>query len=146
MSEKMSLTSRGHHSTAASFSALHSLSPGIWYTIHETALKAPSLSSMLIEHYSLNFFCDHCRQHMVKYIQQHPINHENLFAWTVDFHNSVNKRLGKKLMTHEEALAVYSGGGECSACTVDEHVTPYTGGSHPEERGRSIRVNPYTQR
>lgn len=148
-------SARHDSSQAVASSELHIFAPGMWRDIHETALKDPPLCMMLIKFHSLNFFCEHCRGHMLNYIQQHPMDARNLFPWTVDFHNSVNRRLGKKLMTLEEALAFYSrSSGECSACTVSEYVVqqdlPKRERTHPGEADtrprHPKRVNPYTQR
>lgn len=159
----MSLIPRHSPSQPITSPELRFLSPGIWHAIHETSLKDPSLSAMLIKYYSLNFFCDHCRGHMNEHIQKNPIDRYrgSLFHWTVDFHNSVNKRLGKKIMTYEEALSIYSREGSegCSSCTVDaiDHTNGHSSdisvaGKVPLKNAitSSMRPlssrNPYTQR
>ena len=56
--------------------------------------------------------CIKCRNHYVKYLAQHPIsgvkNNLDLQKWAVDFHNDVNKRLGKPIFSFSEAKNLYS--------------------------------------
>lgn len=51
--------------------------------------------------------CRLCRKNFAKYIQEHPVQvgtRIQLRNWIIDLHNSVNKRLGKPILTLEEAL------------------------------------------
>ena len=102
------------------------IGPGVWYMIHFTAKKAGetgytgktkfvSLMSDLRE----NFPCLTCRKHIGEYIDSHPFdamwvrNHPGtqkdigLFLWSVEFHNTVNKRLGKPVLTEDQAFDLY---------------------------------------
>ena len=47
--------------------------------------------------------CKSCRLHAADYVQAHPIPEAAFFDYTVDFHNAVNARLGKALVTAEDA-------------------------------------------
>jgi hypothetical protein len=48
-----------------------------------------------------------CYAQWKKLREQNPINWNNLFEWTVLVHNLVNKKLGKKELTAEEAKQLY---------------------------------------
>jgi len=48
-----------------------------------------------------------CYVHWKKLKEQHPVDWNNLFEWTVLAHNEVNRRLAKPEMTIEEARAIY---------------------------------------
>ena len=56
--------------------------------------------------------CSKCRAHAVRYLDKFPIpktsEEGSLFEWSVIFHNVVNKRLKKMLMSLEEARQIYS--------------------------------------
>jgi hypothetical protein len=54
-----------------------------------------------------NITCD-CRRHASEHIREHPPRWEDYFAWTVEFHNAVNKRLGRSLFSVAEASALWS--------------------------------------
>lgn len=74
-----------------------------------------------IKYNSATFPCDECRPHFIKYVSDNPPeNDESMLYWTVKFHNAVNKRLGKKEFTMDEALATYTIGTEirpaCASC------------------------------
>jgi hypothetical protein len=48
--------------------------------------------------------CPGCQMHAAAYMKEHPVELERLFNWSVDFHNSVNKRTGKRVFTYNEAF------------------------------------------
>jgi hypothetical protein len=57
--------------------------------------------------------CPVCREHYSQFLQQSPISpsldrREDLFKWTIDVHNAVNKQLGKPRFTEQESIAFYS--------------------------------------
>ena len=58
--------------------------------------------------------CEICKVHATHYIddikKQLDIicsGRDSLFKWSVDFHNSVNKRNNKKEISYEEAYKIY---------------------------------------
>ena len=62
--------------------------------------------------------CDICRDHATAYItkRENEINtvvssKQELFKFFVDFHNAVNKRYGKPVLSYEEAYALYNQSG-----------------------------------
>ena len=66
-----------------------------------------------------NFPCFNCREHAINYLKQYPItdsifkrDKNALFNWTVDFHNFVNNRIGKPIVTIEQATLLWSDDGK----------------------------------
>lgn len=56
--------------------------------------------------------CPMCREHYKKHLQKLPLGphldrRQDLFRWTVEVHNEVNKLLGKPLVTEAESIQFY---------------------------------------
>lgn len=89
---------------------------------------------MLIRWTIETFPCLECRGHAMDYLADNPFpvlskNGDELFIWTVDFHNTVNDRLGKEYIDVEDAKKLWSGENVClQDCdgepTVDIEVKP----------------------
>lgn len=106
--------------------------PGIWFAIHlmayktdkDITLKRPFLT--YINALAENFPCGECRGHFKNYLSTNPPDKaQELFKWTWEFHNAVNKRLGKKQFTYEESLKPFKT--HSPICTDEcgsEHITP----------------------
>jgi hypothetical protein len=86
-----------------------------WHFIHLVALTYPPQPSEQQKKEYLLFFeslgntlpCEICAAHYREKIKNTPPkleNHNELFNWTVDIHNSVNKDNGKKQYTYKQAL------------------------------------------
>ena len=112
---------------------LHSLSdpnyvgPGSWFALHMLSSKAiPQFKDALvyyIKQFIDNFKCLRCREHAKKYMEVNPIENylnqkDGLFKWTWEFHNTVNKRLGKPLVGWDEAYHMYHNP-EAGVCSAD---------------------------
>jgi hypothetical protein len=89
--------------------------PCLWKFLHINSLNYPNNPTHMEQMYHLNFFislgniipCDKCKYHYNEYINQIPpnlTNRNNLIMWLHNFHNAVNKRLGKKTYTLEEGM------------------------------------------
>jgi hypothetical protein len=91
--------------------------PFFWNTIHITALGYPSKPSHAHKKAAKEFFeslvmlipCPICSNHYAEHINKYPISphldkRADLFKWTHLLHNEVNKMLGKREFTEEEAL------------------------------------------
>ena len=89
----------------------------IWTSIHMIALGYPDKPTqedkLNYKQFYINLWkvipCYKCSINYQKHWDELPIDnylHDNmsLFKWTVDFHNIVNKELGKKEWTFEETL------------------------------------------
>jgi hypothetical protein len=93
--------------------------PGIWFSIHTLSAnaKTPKEKENVIKQIRIlqeNFPCQECKTHFGKYLLNHPpeetirdTNEDSLFLWTVNFHNSVNYRLGKPQISYEEAKSIF---------------------------------------
>lgn len=103
------------------------IGPGIWNFIHKFAFKARTKAEQLafvklMKETCQNFPCFTCRGHCTEYIKNHPleeyvgvlvvINNQRLplglFVWTWKFHNAVNARINKPIMSWETAYNLYS--------------------------------------
>lgn len=96
--------------------------PGIWFVIHNKAVHAVTAEKKVkfidfITELAETFPCTICKEHMTKYIKNHPISSftniiDNgrdigMFKWTWIFHNSVNTRLRKSYMDWNSACNMY---------------------------------------
>jgi len=95
--------------------------PFFWHTIHIAALGYPKEPTYTEKRAAKEFFeslqfmipCGVCREHYSKHLQANPIStfldrRQDLFRWTIDIHNEVNKTLNKPTWTEQEVLAYYS--------------------------------------
>jgi hypothetical protein len=92
--------------------------PITWIFFHSIALE---YNDQYKDHYK-NFFetfkiiipCKMCRTHFNECIEkeihnlENNINQENIFNWTIDLHNNVNKMNKKKIWSYDEAREFYS--------------------------------------
>jgi hypothetical protein len=93
----------------------------MWTTLHFVALGYPDDPNEKHKQNFYNFYsniyqvlpCKQCGHHLEETLQKTPlypkhlVNKTELFKWTVDLHNIVNKRLGKKILTLDEATSIY---------------------------------------
>lgn len=89
--------------------------PGIWFSIHVMTLTSTTPQLATAAAYYIRQIVTRlrgtgCRRNAIDYIKSDPPNDhlDQLFEWTVHFHNSVNRRLGKKLWTVERARRYYT--------------------------------------
>jgi hypothetical protein len=85
-------------------------SPATWDELHRRALAHDDSddSEWLTDFLNRvpNISCD-CRRHAKEWVRDNPPRWSDYFAWTVDFHNAVNVRLGKPVLTFDQARALY---------------------------------------
>lgn len=91
--------------------------PHTWYTLHYVAMGYPNAPSeqdkltyrTFIETLGHVLPCKRCTGHYAQHLANMPVtdevlaNSETLFAWTVQLHNAVNVKAGRKEWTVEEA-------------------------------------------
>ena len=94
--------------------------PYAWYRFHKEAIRYPDNPcqcdiNRIIDYYHKKFFkyidCPTCCKEYRKIIYSTPLrvaSREALFDWTVDVHNLINKKLGRPLMTYEQAFILWS--------------------------------------
>lgn len=94
--------------------------PSTWKALHSITFTFPSAPTEaqkkdykdFVESLAKVLPCPHCSVHMKEYIRDHPIDVSNRQAfsrWGVEFHNSVNRRLGKPELSFDEVAKRYSG-------------------------------------
>ena len=103
------------------------IGPGTWDVIHRKSFKATNKSDQLrfiefIKDVCYGFPCTVCKGHCTEYIKNHPpeeyldvlvdIKGEKIalgmFIWGWKFHNSVNARTKKPIMSWDTAYNLYS--------------------------------------
>lgn len=95
----------------------------LWYVIHFTCLRPcdrvlkDSIRREIITMLKVFYVaipCDTCSNHYLEYLQEHPVEDyfehasQKLFNWSVDLHNSVNRKIGKPEMSYEDAFLFWS--------------------------------------
>ena len=93
------------------------LGPGNWHSIHLMAANANTMDEKkaflwFIKVLSENFYCNRCKVEFLQYLKDDdPIFYidkpEGMFFWSFNFHNTVNKRLGKQIMLYHDAKSLY---------------------------------------
>ena len=96
--------------------------PHFWYTLHNGAFHYPEQASTLYVERMKNFIigipvmlpCENCKNHSTLFIEEHKSklnqicsNRNSLFNFFVDFHNKVNERYNKPILSYEEAYNIY---------------------------------------
>lgn len=121
--------------------------PGTWNVIHQRAYAARTHEEQLdfiryMKSTCYGFPCSICRGHCTKYIEDNPMEEYldvpvelngtreqlGMFLWAWKFHNAVNSRLRKPIMSWITAIQMFGpvASGVCSKnCTdaADEHET-----------------------
>lgn len=86
--------------------------PKLWSQIHRMSLNRdpPKFKKFL---HSMDIPCNKCKFHFKEYIRSHPVTNDTV-RWAIDFHNSVNRRLGKKVLSYKTAYALIKADNEQS--------------------------------
>lgn len=88
--------------------------PLFWGALHAAALGCSNRENLVnfVECYKVIIPCMSCRQHFEEVLTMNPVprvtNPIELFAWTVDIHNIVNKSINKTVITYEEAYEIWT--------------------------------------
>lgn len=93
----------------------------LWFSIHFIAQDYPKIptqhEALIYKDFFENLWkvipCYKCGVNYKRHLQELPLDEhlgsrEDLFAWTVELHNIVNRELGKPTMTLDEAKRKYS--------------------------------------
>jgi hypothetical protein len=88
--------------------------------MHIIALSYPANPSYAHKRAAKEFFeslshlipCPKCREHYQTHLQKYPISphldrRDDIFRWTVNVHNEVNKSLGRPLVSEMESINFY---------------------------------------
>lgn len=98
------------------------IGPGTWSVIHTITYHARVLDTQLQAIKTItticNYFpCETCREHCLQYIKENPMEEylinkykedHGLFLWSWKFHNTVNYRIGKHIMSWDLANQLYN--------------------------------------
>ena len=82
-----------------------------WNFMHRAFLYKPDFhrAKQYLESLQGMIPCAHCRNHYKNYLEKNPVTQAtDLFSWSVDLHNDVNKRTKKPTMTVEKARKIYA--------------------------------------
>jgi hypothetical protein len=95
--------------------------PYYWGTLHIACLTAPPVLTeehkiafvQLVESFTKVLPCPMCQEHFARILQVHPIqdafkSNVDLFIWSVDVHNEVNKIIGKPTMSIADAVVMWA--------------------------------------
>lgn len=99
--------------------------PGYWTAWHlkslhcKTFKEKSELSRQIM--LDIKFFpCEKCRTDATRYVKENKINpairsndEMSMFKWLHKFHNYVNKKIGKKVLSYEDALKEWIVNGVC---------------------------------
>ena len=103
-----------------------SFGPHFWATLHITCLGTQNVLNIIKFIYAFSDIipCSKCRQHFKQLIVDHPIPEtasSDIFKWTVDMHNIVNKETGKEEIDYVKALEIWiSGCGETTLTCLNK--------------------------
>jgi hypothetical protein len=92
--------------------------PPLWYQMHmKTFAFNPKKSDkqkiiQYFENIKNNLPCENCKVHFANYLLKRPLkfylnDKSGLINWLIDMHNEVNARLGKKILSYNEARKIY---------------------------------------
>ena len=98
--------------------------PAFWFTLHTGSVHLPQTLSPISISRLKGFIngipemvpCIECSEHARAFIEANKVRIENLkrgdevFRFYFDFHNFVNMRLNKPVISYEQALKLYRGG------------------------------------
>lgn len=103
--------------------------PGLWFAIHLMAFQARDIKGFedfknFMDTVCSNLKCDKCKKHCQIHMDTNPLdpyfhktdtkgNLIGAFLWSVNFHNSVNIRLGKPIVEYSTARNFYENSAVC---------------------------------
>jgi len=81
--------------------------PNLWGTLHLLCL-AGTITPNFVQEFARVIPCPMCAGHFAEVLKENPLPDSNdslvLFRWSVHVHNLVNARLGKPIVTPEQAM------------------------------------------
>ncbi len=108
-SESSPLPPRAAASSASTANPNRSRRPAAWAELHRRALSVQGDDSVWLEDFGRRVIGScHCRDQWRADLIIVPPDFAHYFTWTVEMHNRVNRRLGKPILTLEEAYRTWS--------------------------------------
>lgn len=98
--------------------------PAFWFSLHNGAVRYPENASPITKERMKGFIfgipvmlpCENCKEHATSHIEANwdklddiVSGRTKLFNFFVDFHNYVNKRYNKPIMSYKDAFKLYTG-------------------------------------
>jgi Erv1 / Alr family len=121
-----------------------------WKTIHSAAYSYPENPTQTdadqfrttFIYLMKSFPCEECKQHARNYLQEYPPpldNRKNLVMYFCNFHNYVNKKLGKE---EEDCTFAVETSKPCESCAVkpqNENIHSQNAGEYPQNKTEGIK-------
>lgn len=86
--------------------------PALWGELHRRAMNYSGgdhrIERLWLEEFERKLACGECARFFQRFCELIPPNFSAFFAWSVDLHNAVNDKLGKKNLTHAQAYEIWS--------------------------------------
>lgn len=110
--------------------------PAFWFTLHTGAAKYPKIASPIIADKMKSYIigiptmlpCVVCQTHATNHIEKNKCKldeicsgREKLFKFFVEFHNIVNKRYNKPIISVEDAYKMYDSGINVNTMTIQNN-------------------------
>ena len=81
--------------------------PHFWATLHVAALAKVPQFKEFVETFPGILPCAECAQEFYRILSVYPVSGDP-FMWSVDVHNMVNRKLGKRTVSYDEAKRRWS--------------------------------------
>ena len=95
--------------------------PPLWYEMHMKSFEFPNFPTLEEKSRAISYFnkiadilpCEKCAVHYKTELYVNPVefnvgSKEELSRWLVNLHNNVNIRLGKRIVSYQEAVKMYT--------------------------------------
>lgn len=130
------------------------IGPGNWHSLHLMSANAKTKEQKesvlwFIKILSENFYCKKCKDDFLIYLKNdNPKNYlnsdEGLFFWSFKFHNFVNNKLGKPIMTYEDAKNLYFSPETClTSCSANKETYTFVKMTPNIEKTTNSIIKPY---
>jgi len=118
--------------------------PGIWWVLLKAADSRKSYFPQLATDTIEEFFCESCVPHGKLYLSNNPIPHNSTrwFEWVVAFHNSVNQRLGKRIISVEQAHMIMDSTKKNQNDKWQGYIQPTYPNTQPQQYGQQNYSQP----
>lgn len=83
----------------------HEATQALWAELHSQANPTPEWFADWLKRIP-RFGCS-CAKDFAAILQANPIRYDDYFAWSVEVHNAVNRKLGKPELSVEDASAIW---------------------------------------
>ena len=114
----------------------------LWARLHHWAMSGRHRSTPdWLSAFAREIPCGDCRQHWNRVVKQNPPDYSStaaLFAWSVKAHNLVNRRIGKKTVSLDKAIAYWSEQEEFATASGTSHGQNAVGNRSLLDKGAGV--------